>query len=41
MSTSVKPYTESDSIAQVEFGRFVKLAKDVDVGGGIKLMKFA
>ena len=32
---------ESDSIAQVEFSRFIKLAKDFDVGGSVKQMKFA
>ena len=32
---------ESDSIAQVEFGRFVKLAKDHDVGGDTRQMKYA
>jgi len=32
---------ESGSIAQVEFGRFVKLAKDHDVGGAVVTMRFA
>ena len=32
---------ESDSIAQVEFGRFIKLAKDFDVGGDVRQMKYA